>query len=197
MPNILALFDFDGTISKKDSFIEFIKYYKGFHSFCFGFILLSPILLLYKIRLIKNWRAKKIVFSWFFKNESYKVFKSKCKCFSLTIIPQLIKPIALETIKKHIENGDKVIIISASFEDYLADWCKSMNLELLGTKIDFNKGFITGKIDGKNCYGDEKVIRLNQFLDLSLFNEIYAYGDSKSDLPLLEIANHRFYKFFR
>lgn len=192
----VALFDFDGTITRKDSFIEFIKYYKGSFSFYFGFIILSPILLLYKAGIIKNSRTKEIVFTWFFRNEPYKVFRTKCRTFSLTIIPNLIKPIAMETIQKHAENGNRVIIISASFEDYLADWCKSMNLELLGTKIYIKNGFVTGRIDGKNCYGAEKVIRLNQFLDLSLFNEIFVYGDSKSDLPLLELATHKFYRVF-
>jgi HAD superfamily hydrolase (TIGR01490 family) len=152
---------------------------------------------LYKFGIIENRRTKEMVFAWFFRNESYKFFLSKCNSFSLTIIPQLIKPSALGTIKKHIENGDKVIIISASFEDYLTDWCRSMNLEILGTRIEIKKGFVTGRIDGKNCYGVEKVIRLKQFLDLSQFDEIYAYGDSQSDKPLLEIANHRFYRYFR
>jgi phosphatidylglycerophosphatase C len=196
MQKILALFDFDGTITEKDSFIEFIKYYKGLSAFYFGFFLLSPILLFYKFGIIKNWRTKEIVFTWFFRNESYDDFIIKCNSFSLVIIPQLIKPIALKTIKRHIENGDKVLIITASFEDYLSDWCKSLNIELLGTRIEIKKGFVTGRIEGKNCYGVEKVIRLNQFLDLSLFDEIYAYGDSPGDRPLLEIANHRFYRCF-
>jgi phosphatidylglycerophosphatase C len=196
MQQALALFDFDGTITKKDSFIEFIKYYKGFRSFCFGFIILSPILLLYMCGIIKNSRTKSIVFSWFFKNEAYKVFKSKCRSFSLTIIPNLIRSNALAAIKQHIQSGYKVIIISASFEDYLTDWCRSMELELIGTKIEIKNDSVTGKLDGKNCYGAEKVIRLKQLIDLSQFSEIYAYSDSRSDMPLLKIANQRFYKYF-
>ena len=196
MPNNLALFDFDGTITKRDSFIELIKYYKGLTYFYTGLILLSPFLLLYKAKIIKNWWTKELVFTYFFKNEPYKVFKNNCRKFSLNVIPELIKPPALEALKNHINKGDRIIIITASFEDVLADWCESMHLELLGTKISIKEGLITGKIDGKNCYGIEKVIRLNQYIDISQFSEIYAYGDSKGDIPMLEIANHSFYRLF-
>jgi phosphatidylglycerophosphatase C len=196
MKQILAIFDFDGTITEKDSFIELIKYYKGLASFYSGFILLSPLLFLYKARIIKNWRTKEIVFTYFFKNESYKVFKNCCREFSVNVIPQLVKPLALEAIKNHIKNGDRVIIVTASFEDTLSDWCESMHLELIGTKISVNEGLITGKIAGKNCYGIEKVNRLIQHIDITQFSEIYAYGDSHGDLPLLELADHKFYRVF-
>ena len=43
----LALFDFDGTITNRDSFIDFIKFAKGNLKFFQGFMILSPILILY------------------------------------------------------------------------------------------------------------------------------------------------------
>ena len=196
MQKNLALFDFDGTITKKDSFLEFIRFYKGSYSFIIGLIILSPILLLYKVKIVKNWKAKERVLTYFFKNELFKEFCLKSTEFSLKIIPGLLKPDAVQAITYHLEKGDRVIVISASFENWLADWCKSMKLELIGSKIEVRNGFITGKIEGKNCYGIEKVIRLKQYLDITQFSEIYAYGDSKGDLPMLELANHRFYQSF-
>ena len=192
----IALFDFDGTITKKDSFIELIKYYKGTRSFYTGLILLSPFLLLYKAGIIKNWRTKELVFTYFFKNEPYEIFKNRCKEFSLNVIPSLIKPSASEAIENHIKNGDRVVIISASFEDVLTNWCELMQIDLIGTRITVKKGLITGKIEGKNCYGDEKVKRLKEAIDIRQFSEIYAYGDSIGDLPLLKLADHSFYRYF-
>ena len=196
MQQILALFDFDGTITKKDSFFEFIKYYKGLRRFYTGIIILSPFLFLYKVGIIKNWWTKELVFTYFFQNEPYYVFKKRCKEFSSNVIPELINPAALVSIKNHIKNDDRVIIVTASFEDTLIDWCESMQLELVGTKILIKDGLVTGKIEGKNCYGIEKVTRLNQHIDLSKFSEIYAYGDSHGDLPMLELADHKFYRSF-
>ncbi|MGE5457743.1 MAG: HAD-IB family hydrolase, partial [Methanococcaceae archaeon] len=191
-----ALFDFDGTITKKDSFLEFIKFYNGRRSFIYGLILLSPILLLYRVGLIQNWKAKEILLTYFFKKEPFKKFCSKSTEFSSNIIPDLIKPKALQTILEHLSNGHRVIIVSASFETWLSDWCKKMNLELIGSRIEVRDGLVTGKIEGKNCHGAEKVKRLNEYLDIKQYPEIYAYGDSSGDLPLLNLANHRFYRFF-
>lgn len=196
MQQVLALFDFDGTITRKDSFIEFIKYYKGLTSFCAGFTMLAPYLLLYKAGFIKNWRVKELVFTFFFKNEPYGIFKKKCREFSLNVIPGLINTAALEAINNHIKNGNRVIVVTASLEDTLSDWCGSMHVELIGTRISVKKGLITGKIEGKNCYGIEKVNRLNHYIDLSKFSEIYAYGDSQGDLPMLGLADHKFYRVF-
>ena len=192
----IALFDFDGTITKKDSFIELIKYYKGTRSFYTGLILLSPFLLLYKAGINKNWRTKELVFTYFFKNEPLEIFKNRCKEFCLNVIPTLIKPSASEAIENHIKNGDRVVIISASFEDVLTNWCELMQIDLIGTRITVKKGLITGKIEGKNCYGDEKVKRLKEAIDIRQFSEIYAYGDSIGDLPLLKLADHSFYRYF-
>jgi phosphatidylglycerophosphatase C len=196
MQTNLVLFDFDGTITKKDSFLEFIKFYKGRKSFITGLILLSPLLLLYKLGCIKNRRMKEIVLSHFFRNEPLTEFRLKSTEFSIKIIPGLVKPEALHSILNHLQKGARVIVISASFENWLFDWCKLMNIELIGSKIEVRNGLVTGKIEGKNCYGAEKVIRLKQYLDISQFSEIYAYGDSKGDLPMLELASHRFYRVF-
>jgi HAD superfamily hydrolase (TIGR01490 family) len=194
MQKVLALFDFDGTITHKDSFIEFIKYYRGVPLMLFGFFVLSPVIILYKFRLVKNWKAKEIVISWFFKKEPYNVFREKCRIFGLTKIPGLVKPVAIEKIGRHIENGDRVLVVSASLDDYLLDWCESMNLELLATKLEVKNDCLTGKIKGKNCYGIEKKRRLIEYLDLSNFSDIFVYGDSKGDLPLMELANHKHFK---
>ena len=54
----LALFDFDGTITKNDSLIKFIRFAVGDLKFVFGLFILSPVLLAYKIKLIPNFKAK-------------------------------------------------------------------------------------------------------------------------------------------
>ena len=55
----LALFDFDGTLYKKDSLIEFTKFYKGKFPFYLGIIILTPVLIAMKLKVISNEKAKK------------------------------------------------------------------------------------------------------------------------------------------
>lgn len=102
----------------------------------------------------------------------------------------------MEEITGHKQCGNRVIIVSASFEDQLIYWSKSLDLELIGTKIEVKNGLITGKIEGKNCYGDEKVKRLRSYLDISNYKKVFVYGDSKGDLPMMELATSKFYRKF-
>lgn len=63
----IAVFDFDGTITKKDTLLEFIKFNKGKWYFFFGFILFSPMLLAMKLKIYPNWKVKQHLFSFFYK----------------------------------------------------------------------------------------------------------------------------------
>ena len=192
----LAIFDFDGTITRKDSFLELIKFYKGPLSFYTGMALLLPILLGYKLKLIKNWKAKEVVLNYFFKNEPLKDFQEKCDDFANTIIPQLLRPKAYDRIHEHLANGDRVIVVSASAENWLKCWCDKLKIELIGTQLEMKDGIITGNFCGLNCYGPEKLRRLLELLDLKDYQEIYVYGDSRGDKEILEIATQRFYRHF-
>ena len=48
----------------------------------------------------------------------------------------------------------------------------------------------------KNCYGIEKVNRINEVINLKEYLNIYAYGDSNGDKQMLKIATHAYYKYF-
>ena len=67
----------------------------------------------------------------------------------------------------------------------------------MGTRLAIVENKITGTIDGKNCYGDEKVCRIEKEYDLAAYKEIYCYGDSEGDKAMLQLATFPFYKPFR
>lgn len=71
-------FDFDGTLTTKDTLIEFIRFSKGRVRLFLGFLLFSPLLILMKLHLYPNWKAKQRVFSWFFKGMSLDSFNRLC-----------------------------------------------------------------------------------------------------------------------
>jgi phosphatidylglycerophosphatase C len=87
------------------------------------------------------------------------------------------------------------ILVSASLEIYLLPWAKTIGLDqVIGTRLAVQNGLLTGRIIGQNCYGAEKVKRLQAVLgDLSQYC-IYAYGDSRGDRELLEIATCPYYR---
>src|SRR5690349_18301694 len=99
--SVLALFDFDGTITKKDTFIEFIKFTHGKFSYWFGLWLLSPMLVLYALKLLRNDKAKTFMFKYFYGGWEYERFKKAGEDFCEQRVPDLIKKSALEKLKAH------------------------------------------------------------------------------------------------
>ena len=196
MNKIIAFFDFDGTITKRDSLIDFIKYYFGRLSYYKGILILSPMLLAYKLKIISNHSAKEKLISHFFKGLNSIHFQNIANMYSLEQMDKIIRHEALDKIKWHKEKGHKIVIVSASMECWLSAWCKKNKLELIATKLEIKNNRLTGKFSSKNCYGVEKVNRIMENYNLKDFETIYAYGDSIGDRQMLEIADKKYYKCF-
>lgn len=193
----IAFFDFDGTITTKDTLLEFIKFYRGRSSFYLGFLIYSPFLVAYKLGLIPNWVAKQKVLQFFFKGEQTEHFQNHCNEFAATKLPALLRPKALAEIKKLQSVGSTVVVVSASAENWIRPWASKQGIQLMGTRLATRDGKITGKLDGNNCHGDEKVCRIKEHFDLADYKEIYCYGDTSGDKPMLAIGTKSFYKPFR
>ena len=193
----IAFFDFDGTITKKDTLVVFIKYAVGNFKYYKGLLLLSPILILYTLRLLSNNYAKERLLSYFFKGWSSKVFQEVADDFALFEIDKIVYKDAIKRIQWHHERGDKIVVVSASIECWIKSWCKKNNLGLIATQLSIKNSKLTGDFKGKNCFGDEKENRILELYNLDEFNEVYAYGDSKGDKALLNLADKSFYRVFK
>ncbi|ELR73346.1 Phosphoserine phosphatase [Fulvivirga imtechensis AK7] len=192
----LALFDFDGTLTTRDTLLEFIKFYRGTFRFYLGFLILSPLLILYKLKIIPNWKAKEYTLQYFFKGESLETFNQKAHSFALNRIPAMLRKKAMDKLQWHLKNGHEVAVVSASAVNWIKPWVEKLNIGLIATELEVKNGLLTGRISGKNCYGNEKVTRVCAKLVIDDFTEIYAYGDSSGDKELLDLATHPFYRSF-
>jgi len=192
----IAFFDFDGTITTKDTLLEFIKFSKGKFWFYLGLILNLPYLFAYKIKLISNQKAKERILMFFFKDIPIETFKEYCSAFSQHVLPNLIRPRAVEEILKLKEKKIIIAIVSASPENWIESWTNQLQLDAITTRLEVKDNKITGKILGKNCHGNEKVNRINQKYDLSDYIIVAAYGDSRGDKAMLNLAQKAYYKPF-
>lgn len=194
----IAFFDFDGTITHKDSLIKFIQYHNGYIKFYLGLFILSPVLICYKFKIIPNYVAKEIILRYFFRNSNINKFNNIAIDYSLNHIPNILREQAIDKINWHKQEGHTVVVVSASIECWLKPWCEKNNLELIATKLEIKDEVITGNLITKNCYGIEKRNRINEKYDLTLYDFIYAYGDTKGDKEMLELADidKRFYRCF-
>lgn len=196
MQKSIAFFDFDGTITSKDTMLELAKFKTGGLSYLIGMFILSPWLISMKLGIISKQTAKEKLLSYFFGDSDLQSFNNLCKDFSNKVIPDLIKKEAKDAIDNHLLNNTPVIIVSASAENWVAPWCISNNLQFICTRLKVTEHKITGKLEGENCNEKEKVCRINEIFNLTDFTTIYCYGDSKADQPMLQIATHSFYRTF-
>ncbi len=197
MKKQIALFDFDGTITTRDTLLEFIRFCKGSTALYTGFLLNAPYLIAYKAGIISNQAAKERVLTYFFNHTTTDEFKSCCNRFATSVIPSLIRPGASEEIKSLQSRGFTVVVVTASAEDWVRPWTDQMGIELIGTKLELTGDRLTGKIKDINCHGEEKVRRIRALYDLDTFEVIHAYGDTNGDKPMLKTAHKSFYKPFR
>lgn len=196
MQKSIAFFDFDGTITTKDSMLEFVHFCKGTFSYYLGMAAISPWLVGMKFGLVSKAKAKEKLLSRFFAGVSMELFNNKCQSFSETVLPGLIKKNALDTIKKLQAENTPVIIVSASAENWVKYWCVENKVQLIATKLMIKDDKITGKLDGKNCNGQEKVNRIKKLFDPGDYEIIYCFGDTSGDKMMLQLATKPYYRAF-
>ena len=194
MQNIVV-FDFDGTITKKDTFLKFIQFSKGNFSFFCGFLLFLPLIIAFKLKIYANWKLKQKIFSYFFKGTSLSAFNKICEDFAENH-QHIIRPKAIEKIDEYIAQNFEVIIISASIKNWVIPFANKLGIKnVICTEIELSDNMIlTGKFSTRNCYGKEKVNRLLGIYPDRKEYYLVAYGDSRGDKELLDFADEKWYK---
>lgn len=192
----LVLYDFDGTITTKDTLFEFCRFIAG-DLFIVKIFVLLPVLLAQRLTLVSAQRAKEIFLAFFLNGLQQSEFENKCQLFAEKILPGLIRPQALKSIQDYKSIQSRIVIVSASPQNWILPWANKFGVEVIATRLVIEEGNITGKIQGRNCNGLEKVKRVRERIDLASYREIIAYGDTKGDLPMLALATQKFFKPFR
>lgn len=192
----IAFFDFDGTITNRDTMLALAEFKTGKAGFLFGMVQLSLSLVALKLNLLSAQKAKQLFLRKFFGGMPAEEFKNTCGQFAENILPSLIRKDAWEAIKKHRSNGDEVVIVSASAENWIAHWCNKNDIPFIATRLEIKNNTVSGNIEGLNCNGKEKVSRIKENFNLADYETIYVYGDSAGDKPMLGIATKPFYRLF-
>jgi HAD superfamily hydrolase (TIGR01490 family) len=194
MKHIIAAFDFDGTISAKDTLWEFIRKTHSPLKIAGNLIIASPFLLLYKTGLLDNGKAKQKLFSLFYKNWPVEKFNDFGISFK-SAIDGCVRPEVYRMLKQHVMEGHKVIIVSASIENWIWPWAEKEGIEtVIATRIEVSpQGKLTGRFLSPNCYGKEKVGRILEMFPERNSYTLVAYGDSKGDMAMFHLADENHY----
>lgn len=201
MKKKIYCFDFDGTLTTSDTLLEFIKYAKGRGRFLMVFLMYSPLLVMMKLHLYPNWKAKQQIFAHLFAGMRIEKFDALCRGFAEEN-QHLLRPKGITLVHEALVAGAQVFIVSASIDNWVRPFFDIRNLkgvQVLGTQIEVEDGKLTGNFKSNNCYGKEKVHRIAEVLksfERSEY-EIEAFGDSRGDKEMLAFADKGHFKPFR
>lgn len=153
----------------------------------------------YALRLMRNDIAKVKVLRGFLQHLELASLQQHALDFAANKLPKLLRSPAIERLQWHKAQGHRCVVISASLELYLRPWAEKSGFDdVLGSRLEvLQDGTVSGKLLGENCFGPEKLRRLETLLGSRAGYTLYAYGDSRGDRELLSAADYPYYKKFR
>lgn len=193
---IVAAFDFDGTITYYDSLIPFIFFVFGFWRALLGLMMLLPYFIGFIFGMQTRTDIKEHIVTHFFKNMPLAELQNMGKLYAETTLNKKIRPSAIDRIKWHKEQNHRLVLVSASLDIYLKPWAEYIGFQdyLTSSLLVDDQQRVTGKLNGFNCRGPEKINRLQELLGERKKYILYAYGDSDGDKEMLESADFPFYR---
>jgi phosphatidylglycerophosphatase C len=190
----LALFDFDGTITSKDSFLDFIYFATHPTRLLAAKVALSPVVAGYKAGLVPAHRMRAAI-SWLtLRGRRADDLRTAGADFSKSVIPTRVRPWAERRLEWHREQGDRVVVVSASLDFYLGPWCSERDIELICTRVEVAGDRATGKYVDGDCCGLEKRRRIEERFDVDQYQLVYAYGDTVEDEAMLAMADKPYFR---
>ena len=184
----VACFDFDGTITRIDSLPLFALWLSPVRSFQ---ALVHLVTAAVRGRLRSRDAAKRLFVDVVFAGMSSERVRHRAESFARFIFPLIRRRRLVDRLTAHLADGDRVIIVSASLECWVAPCAEKLGIsEVVSTRAEVHMdGRFTGRLSMPNCRGQEKVTRLDEYLGRRP-SVLHAYGNSTGDDELLGIATH-------
>lgn len=188
---IVAVFDFDNTLTTRDSLLYFLVSRFGYQKIIFSLLPLAHLFIGVIIGLVSRQELKERVLAKFFNNEPIENLKKWGKQFADKKLDEILNPKMMNILRWHQQKGHFCVIATASPDIYIYPWAERYKFNTVlcsRLEISANKRF-TGKLAGLNCRGPEKVRRLIEEVGPKSSYYLYAYGDSRGDRELMELAD--------
>ena len=193
---VVAVFDFDGTLTHRDTLPRFLLHVLGYPALVRHSLALLPILTGYGLGIIRNDVAKEKVLMRCLGGMNMNTLQQKGESFAVHILPGLLRRNAMQRVAWHRQQGHRCVIVSASLDIYVRQWATKAGFDaVIATQLETQQnGRATGRLYGANCFGIEKVKRLDRLLGNRQGYIVHAYGDSRGDKELLEAADYAYYR---
>lgn len=187
----VAFFDFDGTLTIGDTLMPFLKFVVGIPTYYVKLTLVSPVLAAYFVKLLRNDIAKQVVLKQYLAGYHIDHLFEQGQRFSEEVIPTMLRPEGMERLRWHQEQDHECVLVSASMDVYLNAWAEGEGFSgVICTALEKDaNGHVSGKVHGKNCHGEEKLKRVQEWRGTRKSAETFGYGDTAGDVPMLKAVD--------
>ena len=191
MSKTLVLFDFDGTMTRKDTFPAFIFFVFGRAKGILGFLIHAPYILFYYFGVLNGSSLKQKIVSYFFKGKDTDAIRKNGIAFAEELNVNGMNIEVMNDFMQYQLKGFDLCIVSASLDIWIAPFAKIYNIKYICTETEVAGNKFTGKLKTPNCNGKEKANRIKVAYNLSEYENIIAYGNSKGDEAMMNLAKEK------
>ncbi|CNG46564.1 HAD family hydrolase [Yersinia intermedia] len=193
---ILSVFDFDGTLTRHDSFIPFLRFAFGNRFFTRRVVKLTiPSIQCLRRKLTRD-ELKEILISTFLTGIEEKWVQEKAELYCNLYWERLMRASGLLAVASEVSSGVEVTLCSASPRLVLGPFAERLGVKLIGTELESVNGILTGRITGHNCRCIEKINRLESIYGSLDQYHLRAWGDTRGDYELLAAAKDAHWRHF-
>jgi phosphatidylglycerophosphatase C len=193
----VVAFDFDGTLTVRDSFTAFLKWRAGPARYALGLVKLAPSAVAYLFHRDRG-RIKAAAVREFLRGVSRERLEADAREFAERFSRSLLRPDAVAAWKRWRSEAVRLVIVTASPTLVVAPFARGLGADaLLGTELAFDgRDRVAGAFSTPNCRGPEKVVRLRDAFGPDVVVKA-AYGDTGGDREMLEMAETAGYRVFK
>lgn len=188
----VALFDLDGTLTRRDTLFDFLRFCAGNRVYYFKMMLVAPVLAVEYFLKRNEQAAKEKLLSVFLKGHPRKILQEKAERYA-DRLDTLLKPEVWKRVLELKASGLRIGVVTASLDVWLTPWSRRHGLELVSSRALWVEERFTGRLDGANCRGEEKVRRIREHFGDNVV-VVEAWGDTPADFPMLRLAHRAYYR---
>jgi HAD superfamily hydrolase (TIGR01490 family) len=193
VPRVVAAFDFDGTLSRRDTLVPFLVDVVGRARVARALASDAPRIAAMTVGRADRDAAKARLVERVLAGVAHADVAARGHAYAQRVVEHGLRPQTVARLRWHRSQGHDIVIVSASLDAYLHDIAGLLGVDaLLCTTLEVVDGVVTGALTGGNCRGPEKATRLRNWLDGDTVT-LWAYGDSSGDHELLALADQAVY----
>jgi len=191
---VVAAFDLDHTLTTRDCVVPFLRNCRSVPATVAKMLSDAPDLgrgLLRRDRdLIKQVATRAAL-----TGRSLADIENLAARFAHEVVDNSLRPDTIQRLRWHQSQGHSVVLVSASYELYVRHIGARLGVDaVIATRVVSAQGTMTGELDGPNCRGTEKAVRLLRWINEHVGERsqvvVWAYGDSAGDQAMLDLADH-------